>query len=480
MIWQGCGPLIVILSTLLASCAVGPDYHPATSSELGVPSTYIRGPGAALDEAELASWWERFNDPALDQLVDATIAANLDLEQAKARLRQARESTVQAESSLFPSVSASGGVGRNISNRDRDTSSFSLGLDASWQVDLFGGIRRSVEAAEADEEATEYDLASVRIALIAEMASNYIQLRQSQEALAVTQETIRNQQDNYDIARWRVQAGLLSSLDEESARTQLAQTKALLPAIESNINGAAYRIAVLIAQPPGAVRVPEMKVQAPGTVAFALDAAEIPKPPAGLAEGIPTDTLRQRPDVRAAERALAAATARVGVAEAQLLPSLGLAGSVGTVALSTGGLFDVITGSLFAGISQVLFDGGARASQVRSQEAAVDGAFAAYRQTILLSMEDVENALVAIDTADHRVEQFSIAYDAANNSVILARLQYQSGLIDFQTLRTNENALLSAHGNLIEMRGAQAQAVVQLYNALGGGWQSTDINGNGQ
>jgi NodT family efflux transporter outer membrane factor (OMF) lipoprotein len=467
LIRQTKGSLTLILSMLLASCAAGPDYRPASVNELGVPQAYTSGPGAPLSEAELASWWVRFNDRTLDAVVEQAIAANLDITQAEARLRQAREATAQAQSDLLPSLSAAGGAGRNTTSRGRDTNSFSLGLDAGWQVDLFGGIRRSVEAARADEAATGYDLASVRIAIIAETVSNYIQLRQSQEELSITHDTLGYQRDNYDIARWRVQAGLSSSLDQEEARTQLAQTEALVPAIESNIRSALNRIAVLTAQAPGAA------------TASLEPTAPIPTPPAGVAAGFPADTLRQRPDVRAAERGLAGATARVGVAEAQLLPSLALTGSLGTAALTTGGLFDVITGSLFAGISQVLFDGGARAAQVRSQEAAVDGAFAAYRQTVLLSLEDVENALTAISTADRRAEQYAVAYDAANNSAILARLQYQSGLIDFQTLRTTETALLVARNNLVDTQAGRSLAVVQLYNALGGGWQTTDINGSG-
>jgi NodT family efflux transporter outer membrane factor (OMF) lipoprotein len=403
----------------------------------------------------------------LDQLVDRAISSNLDIAQAEARLRQAREASVQAGADLLPTASASGRAGRNIDSKGVDSNSYSLGIDADWQLDLFGGGRRAVEAARADEAASGYDLASVRIAIIAELATNYIQLRLAQQQLGIAEDTLRYQRDNYDIARWRVQAGLASSLDEEQARTQLAQTEASLPEFRTSIRGALNRIAVLTAQAPGAA------------TASLETAAPIPAPPSGIAAGFPADTLRQRPDVRSAERGLAAATARVGVAQAQLLPSLSLSGSLGTSALTTGGLFDAITGSLFAGISQLLFDGGARASQVRSQQAAVDGAYAAYRQTVLTALEDVENALVAVSSADERGQQFAIAREAANNSAILARLQYQSGLTDFQTLSNIETSLLSSSNSLASSRAAEALAVVQLYNALGGGWQTIE-NGNGE
>jgi len=455
-------------SATLAACAVGPDYRPSTPADLGVPSAYSEGRAAATDPAELASWWERFNDPALDALVDRAVAANLDIAQAQARLRQARESAIQAGADLLPSASASGRAGRNIDSDGPDSSSYSLGLDADWQLDLFGGGRRALEAARADAAARGYDLASVRIAIIAELTTNYIQLRLAQQQLGIAEDTLRYQRDNYDIARWRVQAGLASSLDEEQARTQLAQTEASLPEFRTNIEGALNRIAVLTAQ-------------APGVATASLEAsAPIPAPPSGIAAGFPADTLRQRPDVRSAERDLAAATARIGVAKAQLLPSFSLGGSLGTSALTTRGLFDAITGSLFAGISQIVFDGGARASQVRSQQAAVDGAYAAYRQTVLTAIEDVENALAAVSSADARSGQLAIAREAANNSAILARLQYQSGLTDFQTLSNIETSLLSSSNSLAGSQAAQALAVVQLYNALGGGWQTTETNGNGE
>lgn len=462
------GYLTAVAGTaFLTACSVGPDYRPATPTDLAVPAAYGDGREAALDPAELASWWKRFNDPLLDEFVARTVLANLDIEQARARLGQAREASIQAGADLLPTASASGRAGRNVDSRGPDSSSYSLGIDADWQLDLFGGGRRAVEAARADEAASGYDLASARIAIIAELVTNYIQLRLAQQQLRIAEDTLRYQRDNYDIARWRVQAGLASSLDEEQARTQLAQTEASLPEFRTSIRGALNRIAVLTAQ-------------APGSATASLEPiAPIPVPPLHIAVGFPADTLRQRPDIRSAERSLAAATARVGVAQAQLLPSLSLNGSLGTSALTTGGLFDAITGSLFAGISQILFDGGARASQVRVQKAVVDGAYAAYRQTILTSLEDVENALVAVSSADARNAQFAVAREAANNSAILARLQYQSGLSDFQTLSNIETSLLSSSNSLASSQAAQALAVVQLYNALGGGWQTTG-NGNGE
>lgn len=454
--------LSLSLASLVAGCAAGPDYRPAPPAELGVPQSYIQGSGAPLSPETMANWWTQLGDPALDALVERATAANLDLAQATARLRQAREALVQARAGLLPTLDASAGAGRNFSSPGTDRSSFSLGGDAAWEIDIFGGIGRSIEAARADAEGAGYDLANVRVAIVAEVATNYIQARLSQEQLRIARETLTNDSENLDIAGWRVQAGLVSSLDQEQARAQRARTAASIPSIEVQYRGALNRIAVLTGE-------------APGAATAALEAsAPIPSAPDTIATGIPADTLRQRPDVRAAERTLAAATARIGVAEADLLPSLRITGNIGTSAFSLGGLFDTITGGLFANIAQSIFDGGRRRSAVRSQQAAADAAFASYKQTVLTSLEDVENGVNALGSADTRMGEFTTALDAANNSAILARSQYRAGLTDFQTLLQTEQSLLSARNSLASSRADKAQAVVQLYRALGGGWQSMD------
>lgn len=468
----------------LSACASGPNYKAPPTATLGVPAEYSQGGSAPIDQAALATWWTRLNDPALTGLIDRAVASNLDIVQAQARLRQARESLRQANASFLPQVSGSGSGGRNYSSRGGGTrvvdgvvvptgegkwsSSYSLGANASWQIDLFGELSRSAEAARADLAASGYDLANVRMTIIAELVTNYVQARQAQEQLRIARETQAVQQDNFDIARWRLQAGLVSSLDEQQARAQLAQTNATIPQLEASLRGSLNRIAVLTGQ-------------APGEATRALEtAAPIPTAASDIAIGIPADTLRQRPDVRSAERALAAATARIGVAQAQLYPSLGISGNIGTNATAITGLFDLITGSVFANVAQVIFDGGRLASQVRSQKAAADGAFAAYKQSVLLALEDVENAMASLTSARLRAAEFRTAFEASSNAAILARSQYQAGLIDFQTLSTSENTLLNARNSLAAAQADEVLAIAQLYNALGGGWQNMDTRPNEQ
>ena len=445
-----------LCAVLLGACAVGPNYRAPAPAALSVPDAYY-GRAAEGEPAQLARWWERFDDPLLTRLVDEATQGNLDLAAAAARLTQARESLIQARAGLVPTVGASAGAGRNFGSGN-DRSSFSVGADAAWEVDLFGRIRRGIEAAGADAEGVYYDREALRVAIAAEVATNYVQARLAQEQLAIARDSLAIADDNLQIASWRRQAGLVSSLDVEQARAARAQNAASIPGLENGFTSATYRIAVLTGRAPGALTA-ELNAARP-----------IPKGPQDVAIGIPADTLRQRPDVRRAERSLAAATARIGVAEAQLYPDLRLSGNIGTSAFSLGGLFNAITGGIFSSLSQTLFDGGRLRSQLRSQQAATEGALAAYRQSVLTSLEDVENALIALNAARVRQVQFAIALEAANNSAILARIQYRSGLTDFQQLLEAERSLLSARDGMASSRGDEALALVQLYRALGGGW----------
>jgi NodT family efflux transporter outer membrane factor (OMF) lipoprotein len=452
------GPVAAIaLAALLSGCAAGPSYRARSAEALGVPAHYT-APAREDAPQDLARWWGRFDDAELSGLVERALDANLDIAQAVARLRQARSALVQAQADFLPTLDASASGGRNFDNGAPDHSSLSVGANASWAIDLFGGTRRSVQASRADLAGAGYDLASVQTAIASETALNYIALREAQARLGIARDVLVTQEDNYQIAGWRVQAGLVSSLDVEQARTQLAQTRATIPTLETAVAAAQNRLAVLTGV-------------APGTLADELGMiGPIPVGPQEIAVGIPADTLRQRPDVRASERALAAATARIGVAQSQLLPALNISGNVGTSALSVGGLGDVITGGLFATLGQIIFDGGRRLAAVRAQRAAADGALAAYRQSVLTALEDVENGLVAVRSARAREIAIGEALEGANNAAILARSQYRAGLTDFQILLDSERQLLSARDSLALAKADEASSLIQLYLALGGGW----------
>ena len=472
---------------LLAGCAAGPDYRVPAPASLGVPAAYAPpvtpavAPHAEPATADLATWWQQFHDPLLSELIARATADNLQVAQALARLAQAREARVQARGDLLPTVSGSAGAAENFTHGggssivvgggngspgtvitaggSSTSSQLSLGGDASWQADLFGGLRRSLQAAHADEAAAAFDLEGVRASIAGEVATNYIDARLAQARLAVARSTLSTQDDNLQIARWRVQAGLVSSLDVEQARAQRAQTAATIPSLETSYLQAVARLGTLVGQAPGAVRA-DMDASGP-----------IPRGPDDIAVGIPADTLRRRPDVRSAERQLAAATARIGVARAALFPALSISGNIDTDSASIGKLGGLLTGGLFAQLTQTIFDAGKRRSQVRSARAATDLAFANYEQTVLSGLEDVEDAVQSLNAAKARQAQLAIALDASTNAAIYARSQYRSGLIDFLSLLQSEQTLLSARDQLVSAQGDEALAEVQLYLALGGGWE---------
>lgn len=471
-------PLLLIGTALLAGCTVGPDYRPRTATELSVPATW--SVPAAASREDLTRWWDRFDDPVLGRLVEQAAGANTDVAQAVGRLRQAREALVQSRATLFPTLSGSSGYQRNenlrgggrsftlpdgtvVDTGSSGSNNFSVGLSASYQVGIFGEIRRTVEASRGQVEASGYDYAAVVLSVQSETARNYILARAYQAQIANARASLGLQEDNLEIAGFRVQAGLVSSLDNEQARAQRAQTAATIPSLEQQYNAAVSRLGVLTGQAPGALKAALATVR------------PIPTAPAEIGVGIPADTLRQRPDVRSAERALAAATAQIGVAKARLYPALAISGNINTNASFISGIGDAITGSLFAGLTQAIFNGGRLRSQVRAQEAAADVALAAYKGTVLLALEDIENAIVAFQTARAREREFAVALDAANNSAILSRSQYRSGLTDFTTLNQQEAALLNARNGLTQAQSDAAAAQVALFVALGGGWDASTV-----
>ena len=469
--------VLLLVTAALSGCTVGPDYRPAAPQALGVPDAWSV-PAANAQAQDLTRWWRSFDDPLLAELVEQAVVANTDVVQAIARLRQARESLIQSRASLLPNVSGSTGYQRNENLRGGGRSftlpdgtvvdtggggsnSFTVGLSASYQVGLFGEVRRTVEASRATYEGAGFSYAATLLTVESELARNYMLARAYQAQLANARASLGLQDDNLEIAGFRVQAGLVSSLDAEQARGQRAQTAATIPSIEQQYNAAVSRLGVLTGQAPGAVKARLAAVR------------PIPTGPAVIGTGIPADILRRRPDVRAAERNLAAATARIGVAQAALYPALAISGNINTAATSISSLGDAITGSLFAGLTQAIFNGGRLRSQVRNAQALADQSYAAYQGTVLLALEDVENAIVALNTARAREREFAIQLDAARNSAILARSQYRSGLTDFTTLSQQEAAFLNAQNGLVQARSDAATAQVALFAALGGGWDDT-------
>ncbi len=448
------GPIAASLA--LGGCGQSITYADLPAANIPVPEQWSAG--AAPLETDVTDYWLALNDPALAEFVALAAENNLDLAQSAARLAQAREALVIARAGRVPAISASGGVSREVGDFAERSLQFSVGADASWEADLFGQITGSVDAASADLASAGYSLADLQRIIIGNVAVSTISARSTAAQLAIARDTLVNQDDNLQIARWRNQAGLVSSLDVEQARVQRAQTAASIPALESDLAATANAISTLIGEPPGRV------------LALLDNTAPIPRPPETVGLAAPAEVLRRRPDVRAAEAGLLASSARVGVARAQLLPLVRLTGTVGSGSIGIGNLFDIITGNLFAGVSQLIFDGGRTRAQVGSAEAAAEGALAAWRQSILIALEDVESGSASLSAARQRVALFAEAREAAENAAILARSQYQAGLTDFRTLLTAENQLLSARNSQVASEAQRASAFVTLTQALGGGW----------
>ncbi|BBC72195.1 RND transporter [Altererythrobacter sp. B11] len=459
--WKAASVAAVASGALALTACAAPYVRPPEAG-VEVPARWAEA-DAAPASLDLTGYWRMLDDPLLTRFVQAAIANNLDLAQGAARLDQARAAVRQARAGWLPTITASGGVSKDVGDLAQDDPLFSIGGDASWELDLFGQISGAAAAANADYLAAGYSLADLQRAIVGQVAQATVSARATAQQLAIARDTLGNQDENLQIARWRNQAGLVSSLDVEQARTQRAQTAATIPLLESSLAATANAISTLIGEPPGRV------------LELLQETAPVPLPPELAGFAPPAEMLRRRPDVRGSEASLVAASARIGVAQAQLLPLVRLTGTVDTRATDVGNLFDVVTGSLFGGISQLLFDGGRAAAQVDSARAVARGALAAWRLSILAALEDVESAAVDLRAARERVAIFSEALDAANNSAILARSQYQSGLTDFQTLLTAESQLLSARNSLVSAEADRANAFIRLTQALGGGWSPEDF-----
>ena len=417
--------------------------------------------------ATLAAWWRQFNDPQLDTLIDEAMRAAPDLRTARAKLRQSRANRDLAVANLYPSIGASASSSRavtgiNAGGTGATNTLYAAGFDASWEPSIFGGLRDAATGARADTEAMAATLESTQASLAAEVALNYVTLRASQQRLAIARANLASQRETLQITQWREMAGLATSLDVEQARTNAEQTRATIPSLETSRASAEHHLAILTGRAPGQLR---------DTWAAALP---LPTAPATIAVGIPADALRQRPDIRAAELTLKAETARLAQREADRYPSLALSGSFGwqTFALHslTGGSANVVR-SLAAELSTTLFDGGRIRSRIAAQSAAQEQALIAWEKSILTALEDVENALTAYAVGRERVDARRQAATAAGNAAQLARTQYQAGSADFQKVLETERTRLTAEDSLAAAEADVLTAVIQLYKALGGGWQ---------
>jgi len=417
-------------------------------------------PPAAAAVNPMALWWQRFNDPLLSTLVSAALQANTSVRSAQAALQQARAVRDLNSAGLLPTVFATGSAQRSRSDAVDASNSWQVGLDASWELDVFGGKRNTLNAAEADAQALQATLGDVLVSVAAEVALAYVQLRGLQAQLMISGNNLKSQQETLQITDWRAQAGLTTSLEVEQARTASEQTSALLPVLQASIAKTSHSLAVLTGQTPQAL---QLQLKEP---------LAIPQVAESLALDIPAETLRQRPDVRAAELRVQAALERVSAADAARYPAFSIGGSVGLNALTLGALGSGtgLVSALLGSVSVPLFDGGAAKSQVLAQEAALEQARAGYQSVVLNGLKDVEDALVALSGDRERLTHLQSAAVAAGNADLLAQYRYRSGLIDFQTVLQTQRTLLVTQDSVASATADVSADHVRLYKALGGGW----------
>ena len=457
----------MLASLLSGACATaGTVARPPVTTVPGAWSRSLEGTRTSVED--LARWWERLGDPVLSSVIEQALKANPDLRLATARLRQARAERNLAQANLLPSVSASGSVSGIKRSETDATADLSASIDASWEPDVFGGQRSAVRAARADLAATEEELHNTQVSLAAEVAMNYVDLRDYQARLAIARANLETQRETLQLTDWRAQAGLVSSLDVEQARTSVATTSAQIPSLQTNIVQAEHRLAVLAGL-------------APTALGRQLDtSASIPAVPDQIAVAIPAEILRQRPDVRAAEQRILAETARLAQAKTARYPSFGLRGSLGT---------DVVTGALTGGtsfvaslvgsVAQTIFDAGRIRQQIKIQGAAQEQAVISYESTVLTALEEVENALVALEQDRQRQVALATAVEASRNAALLSRQQYAAGLADFQTVLDTQRSVLTAEEALSATQANRTADLIQLYKALGGGWSPTTEDPSG-
>jgi NodT family efflux transporter outer membrane factor (OMF) lipoprotein len=468
-------PAIVMAATclaILAGCAVGPDYQPPKASASAQQWTSPLAGGETNGPVDLAAWWKNFGDTNLDSLMTVAVQSNLTLRIAEAHVREARAERDVMAGSLWPSVGTSGSYSRNRFGQNSfpplppgtplDYNLYSASFDAAWELDIFGGTRRAVESASAEIGAAEYGQRDVLVSLLAEVARNYIGARGYQQRLDITRQNIQVQQEIMNLTSNRFENGLSSDLDVQQATALLTATEAEVPSLETGFDQSVRHLAVLLGQPPGAL-MDEMSVE-----------KSIPLTPPTVPVGLPSDLLQRRPDVQRSERELAAATARIGAAKADLFPKFSLTGFAGLESISTGNFFNYASRDWSAGptVQWEIFEAGSIRANVRVQNARQEQALDAYQQTVLVALEDAENALTAYAREQTRRESLSQSVQANEQALELSTQLYNSGLADFLGVLDSERSLYAAQDALVQSDQTVSLNLVQLYKALGGGWQN--------
>ncbi|TPN88514.1 efflux transporter outer membrane subunit [Mesorhizobium sp. CU2] len=455
-------------AALLSGCVVGPDYQKPL---LAMPASWSGlKAGKPAKPAQLSKWWQRLRDPELNALVEEAVAGNLDVATARAKIREARASYRQSVGTFFPSADGSGSATRNrVSATSAGTvasetyDQYQAGLDASWEIDLFGANRRGVEAARYGLDASEEELRSTLLTLVGDVTSNYIQARGYQARIALARRSAASQRETAQLTRTMAQAGTSTAADVAKAEGQASSTEASVPSLEAAYAETVHRLSVLTGRPPASLNERLKRV------------APIPAPRLPIPTGVPADILLTRPDVRMAERQYAQYTAKIGQAEAARYPSVSLTGDISTTALKLGdlGKNSTIGWSFGPTLSVPLFNAGQLEAAVDVARAQRDQYFIAYKAAVLTALEDVENASVSLSQERIRTGKLASSAKSYGDAARLERTLYKAGESSLLDVLDAERSAYSAEDSLLQSRVSVATDYIALNKALGGGWDGT-------
>ncbi len=449
---------------LLSGCAVGPNYEPPRTD---VPAAWY-GPSLATEpnmpaQQDIVHWWTNFGDDELTSLIGRAVQSNLDLKIAESRIGQARAARGVVAGGLWPSVNAAAAESRSRTaglSRGATRNLYEAGFDAAWELDIFGGVRRDIEAAEADVQAAIENRRGVLVTLAAEVALDYIDIRAFQQQVVIAQNNLHIQMETAKLTSARFDTGFVGALDVANADAQTAATASQIPLLESSIQQTIYSLSILLDREPSAL------------MGELIDTSSIPTAPLNVPAGVPSDLLRRRPDIRSAEAGIHSATARVGVAVAELFPKLSLSGTAGYQSSRSGTLTEWNNRfwSFGPSASWPIFAGGSIASNIELQKAREEQSLIVYRQTVLNAMQEVENALIASCKEQQHRDELIKAVTANRKAVQLATQLYTQGQIEFLNVLATQTALYATEDALVQSNRAVSTNLVALYKALGGGW----------
>ena len=457
-------PVFCLYLLLQAGCMVGPDYKP---QDVNSPAGWVGTKNAASPDTTLLKWWTEFNDANLTSLIERAMKSNLDLRQAEERIRQARAASGVAGAGFWPTADVTGSATRSDNTAGVKSNLFQVGLDAAWELDIFGGTRRSIEAAKADVNASIEDRRDVMVTLISEVANNYVQLRGFQQEIIIARNNLKAQQQSAGVVRKRYEGGFVGALDVANADAQVATTMAQIPLFESSAQQTIYNISILLGQEPASL-LEELSPSSP-----------IPPMKPEIPVGLPSEVLRRRPDIRRAEAQIHSATAQIGVATADLFPKFNLAGSMAFSATNQQSLkWDTRTWSFGPSASWQIFNAGQVSYNIEAQKSLREQAVITYRKTVLTAIQEVENALIAYTKEQEHHKALIDSVTANRKAVEISTQLYVEGQTEFLSVLDAQRSLYSAEDSLVQSDRTLSTDLIALYKALGGGWDIASPDSN--